>query len=170
MRFAQADSIDRDIRQRHGLDFNVETFAAIPADRQSDFDPQAKNRFFEEWAARRFQETGTNGVYVLICMDPHYVQIQVGNKTQQRAFTVADRDQLGQILRGAFKAKEYDRGLTEAAQFVRSRMDANLGARAGTSNGSSGRPGMAVALQPTAVAEARHLERAGGSQFSDGFA
>lgn len=138
---AQTDSIDRDIRQRHGLDFNLETFNSVPSDRQPDLQSQGREQFFKAWATQRFRDTGTNGVYVLICMDPHYIQPNVGTTTEQRAFTAADRDQLGQILRNAFKNKDYDRGLTEAAQFVRSRMDANLGARAGTSSGSTGVPG-----------------------------
>lgn len=137
---AQADAIDRDIRQRHGLDFNVETFPAIPADAQPNLEAKGKPRFFEEWADQRAIETGTAGVYTLICMKPGHIQTVVGNRTRQKAFTLSDRAQLEPILIDAFKAKEYDRGLTQAAQFVRDRVDANLGARAGTGSAPGGTP------------------------------
>jgi len=125
----QADDIDHQIRRNHGLDFNVETFPAIPAELQNDFQSQGRDQFFKSWASDRARATGTSGVYVSVCMNPSHLQAWVGNETQRKAFNLQDLDGLNKLLIGAFRDKEFDRGLTAAAQFVRERMDANLGGR-----------------------------------------
>jgi uncharacterized membrane protein YgcG len=117
-------SIDQ-IRIRHQKDLNVETIASLPADQQDALKAQGKDAFFEQWARQRAKAMGTNGVYVLICMDPRHLQVEVGNRTETREFTTADRDALRTQLVSQFKAQQYDAGLTDAANFVLDKMDAN---------------------------------------------
>jgi uncharacterized membrane protein YgcG len=122
---SQAQQVIDQIRIRHQKDLNVETVASVPADQQDALKSQGKAAFFEQWARERAKAMGTNGVYVLICMDPRHLQVEVGNRTETREFTAADRDGLSTQLISDFKAQNYDAGLTDAANFVLQRMDAN---------------------------------------------
>jgi len=122
---AQAQQVIDQIRSRHQKDLNVETIAAVPADQQAALEAQGKNAFFEQWARERAKAMGTNGVYVLICMEPRHLQVEVGDRTETREFTAADRDALRTQLVSQFKDQQYDAGLTDAANFVLERMDAN---------------------------------------------
>jgi uncharacterized membrane protein YgcG len=127
----QANQIIQQIDEKRGKDLLIETVPQISPDMKSQFDQQGKNQFFEQWARTRAQSQGVNGVYVLICKDPPHIQVEVGNKTRQKLFTMADRDRMLQILISAFRGKQYDQGLLEAARLVQQRMDANAAA-AGT--------------------------------------
>ena len=68
-----------------------------------------------------------NGVYVLVCRDPAHLQVEVGNETQKKAFTLKDRDKLAQILLKQFREKKFDEGLAEAVKFFESTLKSNLG-------------------------------------------
>ena len=122
---AQAQQAIDQIRIRHQKDLNVETIASVPPDQQGALEAQGKNAFFEQWARERAKAMGTNGVYLLVCMEPRHLQVEVGNRTETREFTAADRDALRTQLISQFKARQYDAGLTDAANFVLERMDAN---------------------------------------------
>jgi uncharacterized membrane protein YgcG len=124
----QANQIIQQIDERHGKDLLIETFPQIPSDMKSQFDQQGKDQFFEQWGLTRAQSQGVNGVYVLICRSPGHVQVEVGNKTRQRLFTIADRNRGRDILLAAFKNKQYDQGLLGFVRFVQQRMDANASA------------------------------------------
>src|SRR6476660_6744325 len=63
----QANDIIKQIKQVHGKDVMVETFATIPSDMQAQYDPANKDQFFENWLTSRAKELGVNSVYVLIC-------------------------------------------------------------------------------------------------------
>jgi hypothetical protein len=134
---AQAQQVIDQIRSTHQKDLNVESIASVPADQQDALKAQGKAVFFEQWARERAKAMGTNGVYVLICMDPRHLQVEVGNRTETREFTAADRDGLRNQLISDFKAQNYDAGLTDAANFVLERMDSNT-RRSGVPNN----PGM----------------------------
>ena len=128
----KADRLIREIKDRHGKDLLIETFPTVPDDRAEKvkhMDRSERGRFFEEWARERARQEGVNGVYVLICKEPGHVQVEVGNETRQRAFTVEDRDRLRDILVKAFKAKEYDQGLLDGVEYVRDTVQKNLGER-----------------------------------------
>jgi len=117
----EADQIIRKIKADHGEDLLIETFATVPdgtARQVKEMDGGERNRYFERWAQRRAEEAGVNGVYVLICKDPGHVQVEVGNKTQRKAFTLGERDELMRLIRDRFKKKEYDAGLLDGARFV----------------------------------------------------
>src|SRR5437016_8860069 len=76
----QANAIIKQIKDDHGKDVMIETFAAIPADLQAQYDPDRKDQFFENWLTSRAKELGVNGVYVLICKDPSRAQLGVGKE------------------------------------------------------------------------------------------
>ena len=130
------DNANNKIREIHhdfGKDLLIETFASVPADLAKDVDLQdkeARSKFFEKWARERAREADANGISILICKSPAHIQVEVGNHTREKDFTLKDRDELAKILIEKFREKKYDEGLLEAVDFVAKRLKAN-GARAG---------------------------------------
>jgi hypothetical protein len=142
----KANQVIRTIKDEYHKDLVIETVKTVPkerADKVEHMDRSEREHFFEEWARERAREEDINGVYVLICKEPAHLQVEVGNETRQRAFTVADRDHLRDILVKAFKAKEYDRGLLDGVLYVRDTMRKNLGDR-----GRAGADGPASPVTP----------------------
>jgi uncharacterized protein len=128
----KADRVIRDVKERYHKDLLLETVKTPPddqADKVKKMDRPERERFFEEWAGKRSRQEGVQGVYVLICKEPGHVQVEVGDETRQRAFTVENRDRLRDILVKAFKAKEYDEGLLDGVEYVRHAIKENLGER-----------------------------------------
>ena len=137
-------TIDR-IKREHGKDLRIETYRQIPSNLQSDFQRLGKNAFYEQWAQQRGQALKLDGMLILITREPSRIQIQVGRATRERAFVQRDRDELTNILASNFKARRYDDGLTQAAEFVYRRLGENLGpesrgaaAQRGPAGGTSG--------------------------------
>src|SRR5437763_5647514 len=70
----EANGIIADIEKRFKKDVRVEAYNKPPADRADEFEKNRRDlafrrRFFKEWADRRMQETGTNGLLLLIFQD-----------------------------------------------------------------------------------------------------
>jgi uncharacterized protein len=127
----EANAVVRAIKHDHGQDLLVETYTGIPADRKSEYekvkdDKEKRKHFFAEWARARFKAAEVNGVYILITKDPGYLQIEVGNITAGKAFTMKNRDHLEELMLKEFKAKEHDKGLLDGVEYVRKAMDDNL--------------------------------------------
>jgi uncharacterized membrane protein YgcG len=118
----------RDIERRFHKDLVVETFRAPPdaeADKVRKMDKAERERFFNEWALGRARQEEVNGIYILICKDPAHLELEVGNKTRQEAFTLANRDHLRDMLAERFRAHEYDRGLLDAVDYVKDSIEKN---------------------------------------------
>ena len=115
------------IDQRYAKELVVETFKEIPADRKKDYSPDKRKEFFYKWAQERARANKVNGVYVLICKDPPHLQVEVGNETQKKAFTIKDRDKMAQMLLKQFREKKFDDGLAEAVKFFETTLKSNLG-------------------------------------------
>jgi uncharacterized membrane protein YgcG len=115
------------IQQRYGKELVVETVKEIPADLKKDYTPAKRQEFFYKWARDRARAGKVNGVYVLICKDPSHLQVEVGNETQKKAFTIKDRDKMAQILLTKFREKKFDEGLSEAVKFFETTLKSNLG-------------------------------------------
>ena len=77
---------------------------------------------------QRARAAHVNGIYVLICKKPPYIEPAVGNKTHE-LFSDDDRDHLGKILIDRFHAKQYDDGLLEAVRYVQSTLNRNDSSR-----------------------------------------
>jgi uncharacterized membrane protein YgcG len=127
----EANAIIRAIKHDHGQDLLVESYPGIPADKKAEYEKVKDNKekrkhFFAEWARARFRAAEVNGVYILITKDPGYLQIEVGNVTAERAFTMDNRDHLEALMLKDFKAKDYDKGLLDGVEYVRKAMDENL--------------------------------------------
>ena len=98
------------IRTKFGKDLRVETYAHIPTDHTDQYTPEKRNEFFATWAYQRAKAVGLDGVIVLICKDPAFLQVEVGEGTKQQAFTLANRDHMRDLLVTAFKQQHFDDG------------------------------------------------------------
>ncbi|HZL35261.1 MAG TPA: TPM domain-containing protein, partial [Tepidisphaeraceae bacterium] len=136
-----ADAIINQIWTTHKKDVLVVTYAAIPADQQDEFKALGKEAFYEDWARKIWKENHANGVVVLATGNPAYLQVNVGDETRKRAFTLGDRDRLRADLLSAFKQKNFDAGLLDGLRSIQSRMNQNLrgnGASAGAAAPGAG--------------------------------
>jgi uncharacterized membrane protein YgcG len=158
---AQAQQTIDHIQAVHHKDFNVETFASVPADQQDALNAQGRDAFFDSWARQRAKAMGTNGVYLLVCMDPHILKVAVGNQTATREFTNADKEGLRSLLVPPFKAKDFDGGLIRGAQYVSDRIDTNT--RAAAAGGSPGAIAPGLPYAPVGSVGTLPINRPAGS-------
>ena len=128
------------IRKKFGKDLRVETYASLPTDRADQYTPEKRTEFFATWAYQRAKALGVDGVIVLICKDPAFLQVEVGDRTKQKAFTLANRDHLRDLLVTAFKQRQFDDGLRQAVTYYGTTLQTNLGA-----SGRGSRPSVAPA-------------------------
>jgi len=98
----------------------IETVSAVPADRRGQL--KNRNQFFARWAQERAEAAGVNGVYVLICADPHHVQVFVSPEARE-ALPNKDRERLRKALAIKLGRKPYDDALLDTVAFVRDRLD-----------------------------------------------
>ena len=128
------------IHKQLGKDLRVETYASLPTDRAAQYTPEKRNEFFATWAYQRAKALGLDGVIVLICKDPSFLQVEVGDRTKHHAFTLANRDHMRDLLVTAFKQRRFDEGLQQAVTYYGQTLQANLGAL-----GTETRPSVAPA-------------------------
>jgi serine/threonine protein kinase len=123
----------KEITQTYKKKLVIETFPEIPADRKQGFQPDKKQQFFEKWARDLAQDNVVDGVYVLICKAPPYLQIEVDNETLKKTFTNPNRVEMSTILLDKFRKEKYDAGLQEAVDFYGKTLRQNLGQSSATS-------------------------------------
>jgi uncharacterized membrane protein YgcG len=124
---SRASDIIYDIHARFGKDLLVETFPTIPVDLKAQYDPQDKAKFFSQWAHERFAQEKMNGIYILICRDPSHFHIYIDDATAD-IFRPANQEEMRQALLNSFRERNYDQGLTDAAEYVRSTLTRNMAA------------------------------------------
>lgn len=116
----------RDIYSTYFKDVVIETFAAIPADLEKKYKEEGKS-FFREWAEKRVEELGVNGLYILIVREPGHLQVTENKRTRAKLFTGKDEGKLIEKMLAAFKEKKFDDGLLDGLDFVQSALKANTG-------------------------------------------
>jgi uncharacterized protein len=134
---ARANDIIYDIHARFGKDLLVETFPSIPNDLKPQYDPQQKAQFFSQWAGQRFTAQNVDGIFILVCRDPSYLDIRVGDQTIN-VFGAANQNELRQALLNSFRSRNFDQGLTDATEYVRSSLTRNIAALSQGAQSSSG--------------------------------
>jgi uncharacterized membrane protein YgcG len=150
------------IHKKFGKGLRVETYANIPTDRTDQYTPEKRTEFFAAWAYQRAKAIGLDGVIVLICKDPTFLQVEVGDRTQQHAFTLANRDHMRDLLVTAFKQRHFDDGLQQAVTYYGTSLQANLGepgtgARPSVAPAPGGRPSMPAAQEsPPSTPQINH--------------
>lgn len=110
-------------------DLLVETFPRVPEDRTAAYE-QNREEFFSSFLRDRAMATRVDGIYVLVMKEPPphrlRVQVGVGNVTRQRAFTLANREELVRKLQSAFRDDRFDDGLREGVAYVQRSLNENL--------------------------------------------
>lgn len=123
----RANDAARLIMQASGRDLLVETFPGVPvtpgADKVKAMSRDERTKFFNGWASARVDATAANGVYILVCKDPPYVEVEITPKTRP-LFDGDARQRLVELLLSHFRQKKYDDGLDAAVAFVRQRLGA----------------------------------------------
>lgn len=137
------------IHKKFGKDLRVETYASLPRDRADQYTAEKRNAFFATWAYQRAKAIGLDGVIVLICKDPAFLQVEVGDRTKQQAFTLANRDHMRDLFVTAFKQRQFDDGLRQAVTYYGKTLQAHLGepgtaSRPSVAPAPEGRPAMPV--------------------------
>src|SRR5262245_15155513 len=88
-KFFSADAVKkaneqiREIAHKHERDLLIETFAAVPAeqaDKVKGMSREERGKFFDTWARERAERAVVNGVYILICKEPTYIQVELSPK------------------------------------------------------------------------------------------
>jgi len=115
------------IHKKFGKDLRVETYASLPSDRADQYTPEKRAAFFATWAYQRAKALGLDGVIVLICKDPAFLQVEVGDHTKHQAFTLANRDHMRDLLVTAFRQRHFDDGLRQAVTYYGTTVAAHLG-------------------------------------------
>jgi uncharacterized membrane protein YgcG len=121
----KADKKIKEIYDRFHKDVVVETFPSIPADLEAKYRELGRKKFFVDWAQTRARNLGVNGIYILVTREPSHLQVEVGHRTEQKAFTLEDRDRLARGLLAKFKEKKFDDGLLEGLDFIEKNMKAD---------------------------------------------
>lgn len=118
-----------EIETKFRKDLVVETFPDIPEETKRGVDlsdKRALNKMFEQWTVKEAKQSRVNGVYILISKEPAHLQIVVGNDTQNKAFTLKDRENLANLMLSKLRAKKNDEALLECVQFVSTTMAGHL--------------------------------------------
>ena len=114
---AKANQTIRDLETKTGHEVRIETFANVPADKVDavkKMEKTEREEFFKKWLHDRADQTKAHGVFVLICKEPAHLRLWGAKSIQQAGFKDAEAKAVREILLTGFKAKEYDKTLTEA--------------------------------------------------------
>jgi hypothetical protein len=123
----QANKKVAELKKEFNKDLFIEAMKAPPHPKDLNFnDKAAVDRFFDQFAEKRFADLNENGVYVMIVDHPHKLRVVVGNSTvNQGYFTRADRDALAKKMIEKLKLEDKDGALLTATNYVFDTMKAN---------------------------------------------
>jgi hypothetical protein len=114
----RANETIADIDKRFKKDLAIETFKAVPEGKESELKGQGRERFFARWAEDRMAAMRGDGVYVLICANPTWLEVTVGKETLKKDFLRSDADKLRRDMVAGLKAKKADQALLDGVRFV----------------------------------------------------
>jgi hypothetical protein len=100
----------------------IHTIRVVPPDRLGELKSLRSARFFTLWAEEQAERAGAEGIYVLICQEPDFIQVHVTPETAW--FSRRNAEELRRLLVRQFNKKQYDDGLRDAVEFVREKYEA----------------------------------------------
>ncbi len=119
----QATRKIQDIQRRFNVDIVIDTVASVPNDMKAQFDANPAI-FFRDWAVIRGDDEGAKGIYVLICKEPLYLQIELHPSVSGKAFKNYQRDTLVKKMLAANAGP--DAALLEMVNRIASTVEINL--------------------------------------------
>ena len=129
---ARANQTIRQIEQKTGREIRIETFATVPADKVeavAKMDKSQREAFFKQWQHDRTEATKSRGVFVLICKTPSHLRLWAGTPIQHAGFGATQAQTVRETLLTGFKAKEYDKTLTDVVAQLSTTFDGVPGKR-----------------------------------------
>ncbi|MFQ3650570.1 MAG: TPM domain-containing protein, partial [Gemmataceae bacterium] len=100
-----------DLKKKHKSELFIETFAKAEDLEAAKKENPDRAKYFQKWASERYKELKVEGVYVLVCKEPNYIQVVNGKMMESKGFDNAKRNELVKLMQGKFKEKEFDAGL-----------------------------------------------------------
>jgi len=116
----KANAVMADIKKRYKKDLIVESIKEIPAEWKSKYTPEKKEAFFLKLVHARAEAKKLDGMYILICKRPLWLQLGADRVTEKKAFPKAMQDRLLSVISGKFGKGEYDTGLLELIALIES--------------------------------------------------
>ena len=113
---AKANEAIRALEKKSGHDVRIETFATVPegkAQAVSKMDAKERETFFSNWLHDRAEATKSRGVVILICKEPSHLRLWAGKPLERAGFGAAQAKPITAALLAGFKAKEYDKALSD---------------------------------------------------------
>ncbi|HEV3439347.1 MAG TPA: hypothetical protein VG122_18420, partial [Gemmata sp.] len=99
---AQAEKKMSATKFDHGFHFTVDTYKELPPDRKSGYskgmEKEKEKEFFKSWATSTVRTDKDKGPYVLICLNPGWVEVIEDKESKNRGFTPADVTHLKKIF------------------------------------------------------------------------
>ena len=149
----KAQQIIDQLQKTHKSELFIETFAKAEDPEAAKKENKDRAQYFQKWAADRYKELKVDGVYVLICKEPAYVQVASGKKMEAKGFDSKKRTELANLMIEQFKKKEFDAGLLTVVNEVSKTLQAKgLAAKPGTERVAA-KSGTDQAAESTAVPE-----------------
>ncbi len=115
------------MKRRYGKTFIVETYKGIPAEWKAKYDPQKKDAFFLKLVSARAKARKLDGLYMLMCKRPTWLQVSADPATERKSFPKAVNDRLFKLMKDRFGKGEYDEGLLDLVALVEKAFAGELG-------------------------------------------
>jgi hypothetical protein len=136
-RTAAEQTIQR-LTKEHAVDLHIETIEALPAadlDRLKSASKEDKSVFYRKAISKVARSVQATGLVVAIWKSPGHVQVEYSPALKARGFTTQDQAKVRDALLAGFRAKEFDRGLTDAlaaTETIAGRLGEQVAGGAGT--------------------------------------
>jgi uncharacterized membrane protein YgcG len=117
----------RSLYLEFGKDVLVETYSTVSdnqAEKVKEMTREDRAKFFDSWAKKRCDALVIRGVYVLICKDPSFVQVEV-TESARKLFPDKDREKLVQQLIADMSRRKFDEAVVKGVKFVAERFEVN---------------------------------------------
>lgn len=115
----RAEELISALRHEYHFDVRVETLAALPPDEQKALDAlsrrKAKGRYVARISRERAEKAEVNGLYVLICTEPRFVQVVASPPSAEAYFSSYKQGQLRQLFEKRLAGSRAGQGRDDAA-------------------------------------------------------
>lgn len=121
----KAEATIKKMAAEHKKELYIETLATLPSVEKGGPDLKNENatkKWINDYAIGRFKSHSVNGVYFLLIQEPRKYQFEIGNNTQNKAFTQANRVEAENVIKPYLKERKMDDALSALVNFVSSKV------------------------------------------------